>query len=206
MEKNLEELWDKSKKFKIQQKKNEWIPFIEYLLKQNQINYTLEIGCYDGGTTASLSHITKNLITIDQPNPARFDTNKYNFGDSNIFGTELLKTLTKFNYISGDSHSKNTYDKVVELLMGNKLDLLFIDGDHSYEGVKKDFEMYSCLVKDGGLIAFHDIHESSFHESHGCFVHKFWKEIKNNFENKKIFYCNQDENSVWGGIGVIIKN
>jgi predicted O-methyltransferase YrrM len=206
MEKNLDDLWVKSKNFKIQQKKNEWIPFIEYLLTQNQINHTLEIGCYDGGTTVFLSHITKNLITIDQPNPARFDTYGYNFGDNSIFGTKLINSLTNFNYISGDSHSEKTYNKVINALGENKLDLLFIDGDHSYEGVKKDFEMYSSLVREGGIIAFHDVHESSFHESHGCFVHNFWKEVQNNFEDKKIFYCDQDDNSVWGGIGVIIKN
>ena len=34
------------------------------------------------------------------------------------------------------------------------LDLLFIDGDHSYEGVRQDYKMYSKLVRDGGLIAF----------------------------------------------------
>jgi predicted O-methyltransferase YrrM len=205
MEKKLEEIWDKSKNFKIQQKKGEWIPFIEFLLTQNPINHTLEIGCYDGGTTVSLSHITKNLITIDQPTPARFDTYQYNFGNNNLFGTELLNSLTHFNYISGDSHSEKTYDKVIDVLGDNRLDLLFIDGDHTYEGVKKDFEMYSSLVRVGGVIAFHDVHESSFHESHGCFVHNFWKEIKNDFDSNKTFYCDKDENSVWGGIGVIIK-
>lgn len=36
------------------------------------------------------------------------------------------------------------------------IDLLFIDGDHSYEGVKKDFELYSKLLSDNGLIILHD--------------------------------------------------
>jgi len=36
-------------------------------------------------------------------------------------------------------------------------DFLFIDGDHTYEGVEGDFEMYSPLVRRGGIIAFHDI-------------------------------------------------
>jgi len=42
-------------------------------------------------------------------------------------------------------------------LNGEPLDFLFIDGDHTYEGVKRDFEMYSPLVRNGGIIAFHDI-------------------------------------------------
>ncbi|MEO0196406.1 MAG: class I SAM-dependent methyltransferase [candidate division WOR-3 bacterium] len=43
-------------------------------------------------------------------------------------------------------------------MLGNsKLDFLFIEGNHSYEGVKMDFEMYFPLVRKGGIIAFHDI-------------------------------------------------
>ena len=37
------------------------------------------------------------------------------------------------------------------------IDLLFIDGDHSYEGVKADILNWSVFIKEGGIIAFHDI-------------------------------------------------
>lgn len=37
-----------------------------------------------------------------------------------------------------------------------KIDFLFIDGDHSYEGVKKDFELYSTILNDNGVIIIHD--------------------------------------------------
>jgi len=37
-----------------------------------------------------------------------------------------------------------------------KIDLLYIDGDHSYEGVKLDFDLYSTLLSDKGIIAIHD--------------------------------------------------
>lgn len=37
-----------------------------------------------------------------------------------------------------------------------KIDLLFIDGDHSYEGVKQDFELYSKLLSENGVIVLHD--------------------------------------------------
>jgi predicted O-methyltransferase YrrM len=35
-------------------------------------------------------------------------------------------------------------------------DCAFIDGNHSYEYVKKDYDNYYPLVKSGGIIAFHD--------------------------------------------------
>lgn len=36
------------------------------------------------------------------------------------------------------------------------LDLLFIDGDHSYEGVKADWEAYKDFLKPGSIVMFHD--------------------------------------------------
>ena len=63
--------------------------------------------------------------------------------------------------------------KIKAILKDNKVDFLFIDGDHSHEGVKKDFEMYSPLVRKGGIIAFHDIVPFGYPT-----LHKFWNEVK----------------------------
>ena len=38
----------------------------------------------------------------------------------------------------------------------DKIDFLFIDGDHHYEGVKKDWDLYSPLLKSGSIVDFHD--------------------------------------------------
>jgi cephalosporin hydroxylase len=57
--------------------------------------------------------------------------------------------------IVGDSKSPDTFDKVKTAVP--VIDFLFIDGDHSYEGVSSDFQMYSPLVRSGGLVGFHDL-------------------------------------------------
>jgi predicted O-methyltransferase YrrM len=36
------------------------------------------------------------------------------------------------------------------------IDMIFIDGDHSYEGVRRDFELFLPHVKETGIIVFHD--------------------------------------------------
>lgn len=98
--------------------------------------------------------------------------------------------------LNSDSHSMITYDKVKEFLDGKKLDFLLIDGDHSYDGVKQDYFMYSTLVRRGGWIALHDINDTAFHLSKGCEVSRFWKELQG---NKIEISIGED----WGGIGLI---
>ena len=74
-----------------------------------------------------------------------------------------------------------------------KIDYLHIDGDHSYEGVKKDFELYSTIMSENGLITIHDT-DKYYHDTlvvaEGAkkdFVPfdgpaKFVNELKNNSE------------------------
>ena len=78
----------------------------------------------------------------------------------------------------------------------NQLDFLFIDGDHSYEGVRSDFEMYAPLVRSGGLIAFHDITPSKGSRH----VYRFWDEIKVSYTHKE-FIHRTGEGAM--GIGVL---
>tara|TARA_B100001287_G_scaffold269997_1_gene268141 strand:+ start:3440 stop:4153 length:714 start_codon:yes stop_codon:yes gene_type:complete len=46
-----------------------------------------------------------------------------------------------------------------------KIDYLHIDADHSYEGVKKDFELYSTILNDNGIISIHDT-DQSYHDNY----------------------------------------
>ncbi len=80
---------------------------------------------------------------------------------------ELLET---------DSHDQATLDRVRALLAGRPVDVLVIDGDHTYAGVKSDYEMYRPLVRDGGIVAFHDIVPGL--ESAVGGVPRFWREVK----------------------------
>lgn len=183
MEINLENIWKiSSEEFKIQQVKEEWLWFLSLLPKYNKLSI-LEIGCYDGGSTASLAHFADTLITIDINNPPRFDPKR-------------IKDFCKnYMYIGNDSHDLSNLDHIRTF----KFDLIFIDGDHTYEGVKRDYEIYSALCKVNGIIAFHDIIDSESHRQQNCFVGKFWDEVKQGqrFQEKIT-------TTSWAGIGILI--
>jgi len=72
--------------------------------------------------------------------------------------------------ILGDSHDERTLGTLKKMLNGRPVNLLFIDGDHNYEAVKRDYELYAPLVEN--IIALHDISSPK----HG--VRIFWKELK----------------------------
>lgn len=78
--------------------------------------------------------------------------------------------------VEADSHEQSTLDRVRTLLAGRPAEVLFIDGDHSYAGVKSDYEMYGPLVRDRGIVAFHDIVPGP--ESAVGGVPRFWREVK----------------------------
>lgn len=74
--------------------------------------------------------------------------------------------------ITHNSHDKEALEELEKELKGKKIDILLIDGDHSYGGAKEDFEKYTPFVKEGGYILMHD----TVNQVEG--VKDFWKEIK----------------------------
>lgn len=66
---------------------------------------------------------------------------------ADIVGKE--KVLDEWQLIKSSSHE-------VAQTWQRKVDLIFIDGDHSYEGVRRDFDDWFPLVKKGGIIFLHD--------------------------------------------------
>jgi hypothetical protein len=82
-----------------------------------------------------------------------------------------------FKLFIADSQTEETRDKVKEFCP--KYDLIFIDGDHSYDGVRRDFELYQDLLSPRGYIVFHDIDpEHVFRDGAGGEVYKFWQDIQ----------------------------
>lgn len=185
---------------KASQKEKELNMLIDFLMGR-RLNSIFEIGCHKGGTLylwCRLGSGSAKIVTIDLVFKRKNGTR-----DSEEVIRQISKYRTrrqKLHFMVKDSHSDETRRDLEIFLNGDKLDFLFIDGDHSYEGVKSDFEMYFGLVNDGGIIAFHDIVSGNY-ASVGE-VPRFWNEIKSKFEHREFV---ADWRQGGFGIGVIIK-
>lgn len=173
----------------IVQKETEWIEFDNFLSNKKPFNYCLEIGTHCGGSIIEFMNIAEEdatIITIDKENG-----HYVSIEDKIKAFNAIKKEHQKIYCVNNFSQYPETIDEVKNILNGNKLDILFIDGDHKYKTITVDFENYLPLVKKGGMIAFHDIFSFG--------LKKFWGDIKENYVYHEIY----DSSEVWGGIGIL---
>lgn len=71
-----------------------------------------------------------------------------------------------------------TTEQFVSHYTSREFEYIYIDGDHSYEGVKKDFNLLWDHLKEGGYMVFHDVLVEKETDWGKCGVKKFWEELK----------------------------
>jgi cephalosporin hydroxylase len=111
---------------------------------------------------------------------------------------DFARKSQKLHLLRGNSHSEAVFRSLVSVLSGRAIDFLFIDADHTYEGVRRDFQLYSPLVAKGGLIALHDIAPTAPSEEYG--VRQLWNEINPAFQWREII---ADPKQQGYGIGLL---
>lgn len=113
----------------------------------NGSNVVVEIGCYEGKTTAALAKQTKGTVySIDPFFRGRLPV---------CYGELIAKmhcrrvSATNVRFLKGFSHD-------IAPQFNEPIDFLFIDADHTYEAIKKDWDDWAHKVRPGGIIALHD--------------------------------------------------
>ena len=187
-----------NRQYRVDQQKSE---FLELLNRVNALapKQVLEIGGRRGGSALLFSIAAgeqASILSIDLDNSG-----------SRIERLQSLCYDKDVVFWQGDSHLDETAQRLEQYLGDSKIDFLFIDGDHSYEGAKEDFFRYSRYVRAGGIIALHDIqqdYKTRFDVQTNSWaggVPQFWQELKVSDLNTQDLISDEFQDGY--GIGVV---
>jgi predicted O-methyltransferase YrrM len=127
---------------------------------RNETIVAVEIGSYLGASSVFIARsltIDSELHCIDT-----WGNDFMSYGSSDI-DSHRRDTYSEFRTNTSRyrdriiEHRQWSYDAIEQVRRQVKyIDFLFIDGDHNYDGVKKDWELYSPLLRSGSIVVFHD--------------------------------------------------
>jgi predicted O-methyltransferase YrrM len=160
------------------QVRSELRAFLE-LVRQIEPRAVVEIGTALGGTLFLLTRVAAAdaiLVSVDLSSARDLSYGGGDVAQRGPLYEAFALDAQRVHFVAGDSHDPSTRSAIEQRLEGRKVDVLFIDGDHSAAGVARDFELYADLVREGGLIAFHDIVEGPAELVGG--VPDFWRSIR----------------------------
>lgn len=127
----------------------------------NGKNLIVELGTNIGTTAGILSMLCNKVISIDVfedidliENERQREHYRQGFNANKHYFMHVKAWL--INYKNIELIKSLTY-KAAEKFKDDSIDAIFIDADHSYDGVKKDFESWYSKIKNNGIILFHDM-------------------------------------------------
>ena len=177
------------------QKLSEVAPFLALVGRPRTI---VEIGAGMGGMLAAFCAAATEDATI-----VCVDLEGGPFGggrsDAQLRSRANARPLQKLHLVRGDSLDPAIRERTAALTP-NGVDVLFIDGDHSYDGVSGDFRLYSPLVVPGGIVGLHDILTHSLVP--GCEVDRLWGSLSGS-KREIVAPLELLNGGTWGGIGVV---
>lgn len=144
--------------------------FSRFLKVARRCHSYLEIGCRYGDCFYEMVRAMPKgslAVAVDWPNHA---WGRRHSERSLLKVIAALKQDYRVSCILANSQLEETRDFVLK--SAHHYDLVFIDADHRYEGVKRDFELYGAL---GKRVALHDI---VGHDEERYGVKRLWNEIK----------------------------
>lgn len=130
----------------LQQNPDEFAALCLFLKTQSLRHNYVEIGSASGGACLFLQRYNNfdHLLSLDDGQHPRATEQPQHF-----------RQIANLKQFVGDSHSPAAKAFLEENLAG-KIDIAFIDGDHSYQGVCQDIDLVLPMCKPGTLLIFHD--------------------------------------------------
>ncbi|MEA3464446.1 MAG: class I SAM-dependent methyltransferase, partial [Thermodesulfobacteriota bacterium] len=150
------------------------LPFAAWLTQQIEPKIFVELGTHSGNSYFAFcqSVVENNLptkcVAVDI---WQGDKHSGHYSEDVFY---LVDTYNKEHYARFSSLMRMTFDEAVALFEDKSINLLHIDGLHTYEAVKHDFETWLPKLAPGAVVLFHDteVHERGFG------VWQLWAELK----------------------------
>lgn len=175
---------------------NPWaghIPFASWLMRQLRPRVFVELGTHTGNSYCAFCQSideTPGALTqayaVDtwqgDPHAGLYDDSIY----------QQLRTYHDPLYGQFSTLLRKTFDDALSDFAPGSVDLLHIDGLHTYEAVRHDFETWLPKLSDRAVVLFHDtcVHRDDFG------VHRLWDEVSQRFPGFNFTHSN--------GLGVLL--
>jgi Methyltransferase domain len=165
---------------------NAWVghlPFANWIVHQTRPLVIVELGTHTGNSYFAFCQSIREL---------KFSSKAYAVdtwqGDdqAGFYGDEVFREVSEHNKLYSDFSTliRKTFDQALDSFEEKSIDLLHIDGLHTYEAVKHDFESWLPKLKPNAIVLFHDtnVHLDSFG------VHKLWSELSRTYETVEFLH------------------
>lgn len=162
----------------------EHYPFAFFLVDQLRPKNIVELGVFNGGSFFAFCQAVDHLgmkskcFGVDtwqgDKSMGSYDDNRYE---------EAHEYLVN-NYFMFAEFIKDTFDNALDKFKDKSIDLLHIDGAHSFEAVSHDFNTWLPKMSDRGVILFHDTQEKG--EEFG--VWRLWDQISKEYLSMEFYH------------------
>jgi hypothetical protein len=155
----------------------EHIPFVFYLVPRLKPLLIVELGTHSGNSFFAFCQAVK-----ENELPAKCYTVDTWLGDKHTgyYYEDVYKSVVRHqqeNYPDISILLRMTFDDALNHFKDGSIDLLHIDGLHTYEGVKRDFEQWLPKLSEKAVVLFHDTQIKM--KDFG--VWRFWEEISKKY-------------------------
>ena len=158
--------------------------------KINKLNKVVEIGVRDGKNAEDMLSVAKEVYLVD-PYATYFEGRLIAYEEQGIYKRAMMMKLAPYGDRIYIFNTEST--KAANLFPDRLFDYVYIDGDHSYEAVSKDLELWYPKVRKGGVLAGHDFVKDYMGVMEGV----------TNFANAnklKVMSMKQDGSGIWDNI------
>jgi hypothetical protein len=156
---------------------NAWcghLPFASWLIRTLEPDIFVELGTHSGNSYFSFcqavfeDHLKTKCFAVDT-----WQGDEHaGYYNEEVF--QQVNSHNQLNYANFSRLLRMTFDEAVNYFSNGSVDLLHIDGLHTYEAVKHDFETWQPKLKPGAIVLFHDTNV----REQGFGVWKFWEETQ----------------------------